>query len=175
MITERKPSYAFLLLIALVALFLAYSPIAQAQNWMALPPYNTLWPLWSPALSPINSTTGLPTPVVTNLTRSTILPVQPGLTWDPSSANPWLLYNTPLGMAHYDPIGGINLWPPSYLQDTAGLPLPLTLPAGYGLLPPTSPLWISSTLPLGNAAALNYLLPFGLPTSPLFLAASAFI
>jgi len=176
MITERKHGYAFLVLISLVALLLAYSPIARAQNWAAMPPYNTLWPLWSPALSPLSATTGLPTPIVTNLAPGTILPVEPGLTWDPASANPWLLYNTPLGMAYYDPIAGVNPWPPSYLKDAVtGLPLPLTLPLGYNLLPPTSSLWLSSTLPLGNAAALSYLLPFALPTSPLYLAASAII
>ncbi len=137
MTTTKKLIYT--LLISLVALVFAYSPIAQAQNWMALPPYNTLWPLWSPALSPVDAVTGLPTPVVASLTPSTVLPVQPGLTWDPSAANPWLLYNTPLGMVHYDPIGGINLWPPSYLLDTAGAPLPLNLPLVYDLLPPTDP------------------------------------
>jgi hypothetical protein len=176
MITERKHGYAFLVLISLVALLLAYSPIARAQNWAAMPPYNTLWPLWSPALSPLNATTGLPTPIVTNLAPGTILPVEPGLTWDPASANPWLLYNTPLGMAYYDPISGVNPWPAPYLKDAvSGLPLPLTLPLGYNLLPPTSSLWLSSTLPLGNAAALSYLLPFALPTSPLYLAAGAII
>jgi hypothetical protein len=76
---------------------------AGTQNWTALPPYNTLWPLWSPLLSPTNATTGLPTPLVTSLTPRTVLPVQPGLTWHPSLRNPWLLYNTPLGMAYYDP------------------------------------------------------------------------
>jgi len=156
MTTTKKLIYT--LLISLVTLVFAYSPIAQAQNWMALPPYNTLWPLWSPALSPVNSVSGLPTPIVSSLTRSTVLPVQPGLTWDPSAANPWLLYNTPLGMVHYDPIGGINLWPPSYLLDTAGSPLPLNLPLDYGLLPPTDPAWINTNVPLGNAAALAYLM-----------------
>ncbi|MEW5802352.1 MAG: hypothetical protein AB1847_09645 [bacterium] len=175
MITERKPSYSFLVLICFVALFLAYSPVAQAQNWMALPPYNTLWPLWSPALSPVDPLTGLPEPLVTELLPSTILPVEPALTWDPAEANPWLLYNTPLGMAYYDPAFGVNLWPPTFLQDPFGLPLPLTLPVGYELLPPTDPLWISSTVPLGDAAVLDYLLPFGLPVPPVFLPPSAII
>ncbi|MCL6583703.1 MAG: hypothetical protein K6U11_08695 [bacterium] len=164
MINVKKFAYA--LLVSFAALLIAYTPAAQAQNWMALPPYNTLWPLWSPTLSPVNPATGLPTPVVSSLTPSTVLPVQPGLTWDPAAANPWLLYNTPLGMAYYDPVSGVNLWPPSYLLDAAGLPLPLALPVGYGSLPPTSSSWLASTTPVANAAILAYLMtvPFIGPT-----------
>ncbi|MEW5804463.1 MAG: hypothetical protein AB1847_20410 [bacterium] len=156
MITTKRLAYA--LLLSLVALVLAYSPVAQAQNWMALPPYNTLWPLWSPALSPVDSITGLPVPIVSELTPATVLPVQPGLTWDPAAAEPWLLYNTPIGMAYYDPIGGVNLWPPSYLLDASGSPLPVNLPLDYELLPPTASSWINTNVPLGNAALLAYLM-----------------
>jgi len=124
----------------------------RTQNWTALAPYNTLWPLWSPVLSPINAATGLPTPLVTSLTPRTILPVQPGLTWYPNLGNPWLLYNTPLGLAYYDPIGGINLWPPRILTNLiTGSPITITLPANYSALLPTPAWWI-----LGNVAAANW-------------------
>ena len=189
MFAKKNVAYIFFVLISLVALSLVYSPISQAQNWAAMPPYNTLWPLWAPALSPVNAITGLPTPIVSELIPSTVLPVQPGLTWDPAAANPWLLYNSPLGMTYYDPIGGVNLWPPSYLRDISGSPLPLTLPLNYGYLPPTPNSWLSATIPLGNIAAFQYLMSLGLgpifptpvigPIAPptfggLFLAPSAF-
>ena len=124
---------------------------ARAQYWSALPPYNTLWPLWSPALSPVDDTTGLPTPLVTSLTPGTVLPLQPGLTWHPGLRNPWLLYNTPLGLVYYDLYNGIDLWPPDFLiNQITGLPINLTLPADYAFLPPTSNFWIVSNLPAAN-------------------------
>jgi len=163
MFAKKNLAYTLFVLVSLVALSLVYSPISQAQNWAAIAPYNTLWPLWAPNLSPINSVTGLPTPIVNELIPSTVLPIQPGLTWDPSAANPWLLYNSPLGMTYYDPIGGVNLWPPSYLQDLSGSPLPLNLPIDYGYLPPTPNSWLSANIPLGNIAAFTYLKTLGLP------------
>lgn len=166
MSTSKKTLYIIMALS--VVLFLTISPIANAQNWASLPPYNTLWPLWSPALSPIDAVSGLPVPLVTQLTPSTVLPIQPALTWDPAAANPWLLYNTPLGMAYYDPIGGVNLWPPSNFLDVAGSPLPISLPVDYGYLPPTDPTWLTTNVPLANAAAFAYLMltpsPFIIPT-----------
>jgi len=131
--------------------------ISSAQYWQALPPYNTLWPLWSLALSPANPITGLPTPIVSQLTPSTILPVEPGLTWNPALANPWLLYNTPLGMIYFDPLFGLNTWPPSGLLNASGLPIPLTLPSGFASLPPTPFTSLSSSVSLANSAASLYL------------------
>lgn len=32
---------------------LLYVSIALCQYWTVMPPYNTLWPLWSQALSPL--------------------------------------------------------------------------------------------------------------------------
>ncbi|MEW5801201.1 MAG: hypothetical protein AB1847_03755 [bacterium] len=167
MFAQKKLAYVFFILVSLVALSLVYSPISQAQNWAALPPYNTLWPLWAPALSPVDAVSGLPVPIVSELTHSTVLPVQPGLTWDPAAENPWLLYNTPLGMAYFDPIGGVNMWPPSYLLDTAGSPLPLTLPLDYGYLPPTASSWLTTNVPLGNISALAFLMTIPAP-GPIF-------
>lgn len=74
---------------------LCHSSLAKAQNWVAIAPFNTLRPLWSPALSPIDPITGLPTPIVDNLSPGTILPVEPGLTWDPALNFPYLLFNSP--------------------------------------------------------------------------------
>lgn len=138
-------------------LFLSPS-VSSAATWINLPPYNTLWPLWSPPLSPTNPLTGLPTPIVSNLKPSTVLPVQPGLTWDPRKTYPWLLYNTPIGMAYYDPLYGVNTWPPSYLKDPiTGLPAPinLSLIKGWSLLLPTSTSWLTNNLPVANNAFIN--------------------
>lgn len=151
MLSNKILRNILLSLFVVMAIGLIYSPIGQCQNWSALPPYNTLWPLWSPALSPVDAKTGLPTPIVTNLFSGTVLPVQPGLTWDPAMAYPWLLYNTPLGMAYYDPVFGIDLWPPvSLIDPTKGIPLPITLPSGYSALAPTGSAWITSTIPVAN-------------------------
>ncbi|MGA1841660.1 MAG: hypothetical protein ACMUIU_13640 [bacterium] len=75
---------AFIIIVCLTFVFLAYS-FSYAQYWVALPPYNLLWPLWSPVLSPPDPITGLSIPLTTELTGSTILPVQPGLAWNPLS------------------------------------------------------------------------------------------
>ena len=101
-------------------------------DWWPLPPYNTLWPLWSPLLSPPNAL-GIPVPIVSSLAPDTVLPVQPGLTWDSNYDYPWLLYDTPLGMVYYDPLFGIDLWPPDYLVSPFGVPLPINLSLIPGL------------------------------------------
>jgi len=143
-----------LLCAILVVLCLVGNRIADAQTWAPLPPYNFLWPLWSPALSPINALTGLATPLVSSLTAGTTLPAQPGLAWNPALSYPYFLYNSPVGMQYYDIIYGMNGWPPSYALDATGAPLPLGLPLGYNLLPPTDPLWIQQNLPVSNLAYL---------------------
>ncbi len=155
---RKKVKFTFFLLVLFSALLLVSTSTVQAQYWEILPPYNTLWPLWSPPLAPINPLTGLPTPIVSNLRPSTVLPVQPGLTWDPQLDYPWLLYNTPIGMAYYDPFYGVQTWPPKYLQDPiTGLAAPLSLTAlkGWSTLSPTSTGWINATLPVANNAFIN--------------------
>ena len=152
-----------LLIITVIGLLLV--PLAQAQYWQAIPPYNLLWPLWSSVLSPIDSITGLATPLLTNLTNSTILPVQPVLAWDPAQSLPWALYNIPpffgSGLAYFSPFFGLNPWPPSYLIDPlTGLPAPISLPVGYGALPPTD---VSSSVDLVTLGNIQYLLKY--PTS----------
>ena len=112
-------SFSLLMLICFIFAFAAH-----AQDWTPLPPYNTLWPLWSPVLSPLDDA-GVPVPVVTSLAPGTVLPVQPGLTWDGSMDYPWLLYNTPVGMAYFDPLYGVNFWPPSNFVDDTGAAIPL--------------------------------------------------
>ncbi len=112
-------------------------------NWVQLPPYNLLWPLWSPVLSPVDPVTGLPTPIVSSVSNATILPVQPALFWDPSRTYPFFLYNIPLlwggGLTYFDAFYGLNPWPPSYLLDpTTGLPAPISLAAGFAGLTPTA-------------------------------------
>lgn len=150
----------FLSMILTMALGLIFSPLAMCQNWTALPPYNTLWPLWSSVLSPVDPVTGIGTPIVTSLTRDTVLPVQPGLTWGPRLTYPWLLYNTPLGMFYFDEIFGLNAWPPlGLLAPKIGIPLQIPLPADFAALPPTDPTWILDTVPTANdlyAAAYPY-------------------
>jgi len=155
---SKVKSFQIFLLTLLIAVFFVYIPHSQAVvdlYWAAMPPYNTLWPLWSPALSPINPLTDLPTPIVGNLNPSTVLPVQPGLTWDPNLDYPWLLYNTPFGMAYYDPYTGVNSWPPSYLRDNfLGLPLPINLKPfnQFWLLSPTATSWLNPIVPIANNA-----------------------
>lgn len=144
---------AFILLLILCFYF---ATVAHAQDyWTALPPYNTLWPLWSPALSPVDTVTGLPTPIVTSLAPTTVLPVQPGLTWSPYLNYPWLLYNTPVGLSYFDPLYGLNFWPPT--TDIAGAALPLNLSPypDYNLLPPTSTAWLQQNVLFANAYFLQ--------------------
>ncbi|MBN2372204.1 hypothetical protein JXL19_00245 [bacterium] len=133
----------FIIIIFAAILLLIGVNSATAQYWQALPPYNLLWPLWSPALSPPDPVTGVPTPLVSALTIGTILPAQPALLWDPSYTLPYLLYNIPRayggGMTYFDPYFGLNPWPPSYLLDpVTGSPDPITLPSGFAALSPTS-------------------------------------
>ncbi|MGA1869611.1 MAG: hypothetical protein ACMUJM_13825 [bacterium] len=160
-----KKDFRYLIILVMflgVCLFRVSTSSAVPLNnttWIPLPPYNTLWPLWSPALSPVNPITLLPDPIVNSLTPSTVLPVQPGLTWDALNKDyPYLLYNTPLGMAYYDPYIGVNLWPPSYLVDPVlGTPLPidLSLVAGWSTLSPTSTTWLALNVPVANSAYYN--------------------
>ncbi|MBN2373031.1 hypothetical protein JXL19_04500 [bacterium] len=141
-LSKKTLRFEIIFLCVLTAIVFITAPFAQAQYWSAIPPYNLLWPLWSPALSPVDSITGLATPLLAELTSSTVLPVQPGLVWDPARQFPWLLYNIPSvlggGITYFDPFFGLNPWPPSYLTDPlTGFPAPISLPLDYGLLPPT--------------------------------------
>ncbi len=162
----------------LVVIGLIGTPLAQAQYWQALPPYNLLWPLWSPLLSPVDSLTGLATPLLSQLTNTSILPVQPVLAWDPSQSLPWALYNIPPvlggGLTYFSPLYGMNPFPPPYLLDSlTGLPAPITLPVGFGALSPTN---ITSGIDLVALGNIQYLLNyptslFGIPQSSLLTVA----
>ncbi len=160
----------FIFFIFIFALGLLIAPAAQAQNWALMPPYNVLWPLWSPVLSPPDPA-GIPTPLVTQLTRNTILPIQPAIAWDPATSI-WALYNTPpllgTGLLFFDRVYGLNPWPPPYLQDPAtGVPIPITFLATWGLLPVTGLTGGDNAffIPLANAV---YSLTYGL-TGPEYL------
>lgn len=138
----------------------------KAQYWAALPPYNVMWPLWSPALSPVDPITGVPTPLISQLSSSTILPVQPGFVWDPFQPTPWAVYNIPLafggGLAYFDNVYGLNTWPPPYLLDAAtGAPAPIALPLAYSLYFPTDLGHFEYFIPLAN---LTYAITYGLTT-----------
>jgi len=158
--------------IALSGVFIQSTP--QAQYWASLPPYNILWPLWSPALVTDFNPDPLvllgTTPIITELSRTTILPVQPVLAWDPCQPLPWPVYNIPLafggGLAYFDQTYGLNAWPPPYMLDpVTGAPAPLALPLGFSALLPTSLGHIQYYIPLANLTfALNYNL-----TTPEFL------
>jgi hypothetical protein len=170
---ENRSSYKVFVLAIFILVFAVLaiqSSSVVAANWQPLPPYNTLWPLWSPALSPVNSVTGLPTPLVSQLTRSTILPVEPGLTWDPRNNYPWLLYNSPLGLQYYDPFFGVNSWPPTSLLDPlTGLPAPLNLVAVsalYTALAPTSSAWLAAYVPTANLYFYNTYPPTAVSSTP---------
>lgn len=152
--------YIIIFVIFLV-LGLLYSPLAHAQYWTAMPPYNLLWPLWSPALSPVDTITGLATPLLTQLTNATVLPVQPALVWDPVSTYAYTLYNTPGvmggGLLWFHYLFGLNPFPPSNLVDSVGAPLPIALPLGFEALPPLDP---RSELPSILGGNLAYLIQF---------------
>jgi len=180
MFNEKKFSILILaismaIISTILMLFLLTS--VMAQYWAAIPPYNVMWPLWSPALSPIDPVTGIATPLVTSLTRNTILPVQPGLAWDPCQpgveAFPWLLYNTPLafggGLTYWDVYYGMNPWPPEYMLDpVTGAPITLGLPLTWTLLGPTSLSHFGWFVPLANAI-FSY--RYGVPISNLLTTA----
>jgi len=150
----KRCFFIFMFTLALIlAMSLFLGSMGEADTWTPLPPYNVLWPLWSPALSPVNPITGVATPLVSSLDSSTILPTQPGIAWNPAVSYPYLLFNVPGGLAYYDPIYGIDLWPPNYMTDPfTGNPLPIDLPYGWNLLPPTDPLWIQNNVPIANLA-----------------------
>jgi len=151
---KKTLHWGVIALVILAAIVLIGTPLAQAQYWQALPPYNLLWPLWSPALSPVDPLTGLATPLVATLSNATILPTQPALAWDPAQKFPWLLYNIPAllggGLTYFDPFYGLNPFPAPYLLDPVGLPLPITLPLGFGALPPTDITDFAPYVSLGN-------------------------
>ena len=155
-IKKRILTWGITGLFIFTALFLLGSPIVHAQNWVATPPYNLLWPLWSPVLSPTNSVTGLPTPLLSSVTRNTFLPVEPIMLWDPVLRTfPYLLYNIPQplggGMVFFDQYFGLNPWSPSYLLDPAtGLPNPIALPAGFSLLSPIALDPLKDFVAIGN-------------------------
>jgi len=154
---------AFTLLIVSCLSLVVISSV-EAANWQPMPTYNVLWPLWSPALSPGG------VPLVTDVTKNTILPVQPGLAWDPAQPLPWALYNAPAtlggGLLYFDQIYGLNTWPPKYMQDpVTGAPVPITLPLTWTLLLPTSLAHLEYYIPLANA---TYALTYGI-TGPAFL------
>ncbi|MGA1867938.1 MAG: hypothetical protein ACMUJM_05250 [bacterium] len=169
-----KGSRNFILIMMIImALCLVCAGNASAQAltvpyWSIMPPYNVLWPLWSPGLSPIDPVTGLTTPLVSSVTRNTVLPVQPGLVWDPCQPVPYLLYNTPptvgSGLLYYHEAYGLNPWPPAYMLDAiTGAPAPIPLPQ----LTPFSPTYLSPYasgeweyyVPIAN---IYYALTFGL-------------
>lgn len=151
--SDLRKDLSFYMMIGIFFLLL-FPTISFSQNWTPLPPYNTLWPLWSSMLSPVNPATGLPTPIVTSLTPSAVLPLQPALTWDPGRPNPWLLYNSPLGLIYYDAAFGFNAWPPwpplGIIPPITGFPFTIALPVDYGSLPPTDPVWLLNTIPVAN-------------------------
>ncbi|MGA1867948.1 MAG: hypothetical protein ACMUJM_05300 [bacterium] len=161
----RKKSIVLILtLIMAWALIAALS--AQAQDWAIMPPYNLLWPLWSSAYSPISPVTGLPTPLLSEITRDTILPVQPAYLFNPYGfefpmgyVQPWLLYNSPTGVVYFDTYFGINPFPPQNLLDpVTGAPAPIALPLNWSLIeiPPLS--LALYTFELGN---LSYMVAYG--------------
>ena len=162
---KERRSLLCIFFILVFALGLLIAPLVQAQTWTLMPPYNVLWPLWSPVLSPLDPLTGVATPLVTQLTSSTILPVQPAIAWDPAHEI-WALYNTPpligTGLLFFDRIYGLNPWPPPYLQDPlAGTPIPITFLSTWSLLPVTGYAGGEEAffIPLANAI---YSLTYGL-------------
>ena len=181
MFGKRMFVFIIFIIFALMVSGGLFRPVeVDAQYWEILPPYNVLWPLYSPPLSPINPVSGVATPLISELTANTILPVQPGIAWDPSQDVYWLLYNTPPpfvgGLLWFDWQYGLNPWPPIYLQDPlTGAPAPITYAVlNPTLLAPPEPEHFEFYIPLGNATwALNFGL-FGQPYLDLLTASELF-
>ena len=177
---HRKKGNIVFIITLTILVGLVFFTHAQADYWTAMPPYNVLWPLWSPALSPVNPLTGVPAPLVTSITRDTVLPVQPAMLWDPASpgANngplPWLAYNAPLafggGLMIWDQYYGMRPFPPDYMLDpVSSAPLPIPLPLSYWLLGPIEFEEINAYhFLLGNLAYAN---TYGAPLANLLTAA----
>lgn len=163
------------LTIILLSLFIG-ADFLIAQTWQALPPYNVLWPLWSPALSPVDPVTGIPAPLVSSLDKNTFLPVEPALVWDPSLPYFYLLYNyipsygDPI-LKFFDPAEGafstysaLQTWPPSYMLTAVDtptgpvvVPAPIGLPSNYATLFSFDPaLWLNFWVPLANSLWQGY-------------------
>ena len=169
---KRQLQWVIMGLVIIVAIIFLYAPLIQAQNtWYALPPYNLLWPLWSPPLVTDFNWDPLvllgTTPIITELTRNTVLPVQPAIIWDPV-LNPkgpiWFLYNIPPafggGLTFFEDLYGFMPFPPSYLLDSAtGVPAPIPLPLGFSTLLPTGLKHLAPTIDLAN---LTYSFLYGL-------------
>ena len=113
---RKGKQFLFLVLVLCMTVSFVVASTASAQYWQNMPPYNILWPLWTEALSPINPLTGVATPLVSELTSLTQLPVQPAFVWDLEQATPWFLYNAPplLGgnLYYFDTLTGFNTFPP---------------------------------------------------------------
>ncbi|MGA1795677.1 MAG: hypothetical protein ACMUIS_03860 [bacterium] len=173
MYKERKKVILLCAFLILVIAGMIVPDLMHAQYWAALPPYNLMWPLWSPALSPVDPATGLATPLISSLTSNTLLPVQPGLVKDPYRSLPWALYNTPLalggGMLFFDITYGLNPFPPSYLLDSVtGTPNPIALPLGWSVYLPVALKGFEYFIPLAN---LTYIAQYGLPSTPFLTSA----
>lgn len=173
--------YTLIICIIIITTFYFIPTPGHAQQlWQALPPYNVLWPLWSPILSPPAPLTGLPTPLVTTLDKNTYLPIQPALVWDPSVPYFYLLYNyvpvdgTDTQLLFFDPTEGafnpvysFKVWPPAYLLKpvttttftgtvTSIVPAPITLPAIYTSIISFDPsLWLNFWVSIVNTAYQN--------------------
>jgi hypothetical protein len=164
----KGKKYLIILLTFLIIAGLVISQTVIAQLWTNLPPYNILWPLWSPTLSPPDPVTGVPTPLISELSSSTILPVQPVLGMNPYTIEspmgdlfPYLFYNSAVGVQFFDLFYGLNPWPPPNFLDAAGAPVPLALPIGWSYL--AVPTWRLSVeyQYLVDLANLNYLIAYG--------------
>ncbi len=172
-----KEKRFYLILIFTLAIIFSVSQMTRAAYWQALPPYNLLWPLWSPLLSPPDLVTGAATPILTELSKTTILPMQPVLAYDPywwtlagpatgwpmGFQPPWLFYNGPTGLLFFDVLYGLNPFPPpKYVDPVTGAPIPISLLAGYSLIEPTTAtLSVTKALYLFELGNLYYMLGYG--------------
>ena len=190
----ERHSYYFhffhLITFSILIIMIIFCSTAGAQDlWAPLPPYNILWPLWSPALSPPDAL-GVPTPLITSLTENTILPIEPAIVWDPALPFFYVLYNSVSGLQYYDIFDKYFYeWPPAYLltinPDYTTNPRPIPLPPNYAKLILFNPeLWINTWIPILNAevqslnptATLSLLTPIELlPPSYLFYATFTFL
>ncbi len=175
-----KSKYFIIIILLTYFTFCIFCYKAKAQLWEPIPPYNLLWPLWSPVLSPPDPVTGKPTPLIDYLYENTVLPVQPAFIWNPELPYFNILYNSPPSyvgdttlptLYYYEPTEAsllpstysstaFQVWPPTYLEEPVevapdvfvDLPVAIDLPVGYETLINFDPIaWLNFSIPFLNA------------------------
>lgn len=149
---NKRKNLLLCLLILIISIIFFMNSSVSAQWWESIPPYNLLWPLFVPELSPVDALSGLPTPIVNTLQRDTVLPKWPVWVWNPNRSYPYFLFNGPWtsNLQFYDYYSGFHPFP-----DPTNVTIPpITLPANWPFaVPPFSQVDFAI---MANTATLTY-------------------